>query len=203
MFSPWAIGGGQRIHFISHSHSTESKVKVDSEEIWDTEQEILEIESEYTMVLDYHSKSESAEEINDIYHLSFIELHGGAFWMGVAFVSVIIVGILLRWMCNKPSMKRWRRSCCPCGEAPESGSTSAMETQILELKELVKKQQEILVKPEAARVPVVSGEQASAPPAEGESNLNLNDKSSFKNLRKDVYNERLELIREELGEEFA
>ena len=59
-----------------------------------------------------------------------------------------------------------------------------------------------MVKPEASRLPVVSGEQASAPPSEGESNLTLDDKSNFKNLRKDVYNERLELIREELGEEF-
>ena len=77
-----------------------------------------------------------------------------------------------------------------------------MESQIMELKELVKKQQEILVKPEASRLPVVSGEPASAPPSEGDSNLTLDDMSNFKNLRKEVYNERLELIREELGEEF-
>ena len=77
-----------------------------------------------------------------------------------------------------------------------------MESQIMELKELVKKQQEILVKPEASRLPVVAGEPASAPPSEGDSNLTLDDMSNFKNLRKEVYNERLELIREELGEEF-
>ena len=77
-----------------------------------------------------------------------------------------------------------------------------MESQIMELKELVRKQQEILIKPEASRIPVVTGESASAPTAEGESNMILDDMSNFKNLRKEVYNERLELIREELGEEF-
>ena len=74
MFAPWSIGGGQRIHLISHSCTTEASVKSVDED-FEVAEEILEIESEvedYNMVLDYHSKSESAQEINDIYRLSFI-----------------------------------------------------------------------------------------------------------------------------------
>ena len=59
MFAPWSIGGGQRIHLISHSHTTEASVKSVYEE-FEVEEEISEIESEreeYTMVLNYHSKS--------------------------------------------------------------------------------------------------------------------------------------------------
>ena len=154
MFAPWSIGGGQRIHLISHSRTTEASVKSVSED-FEVAEEISEIESEvedFNMVLDYHSKSESAQEINDIYRLSFIELHGGAFWMGCAFVLVIFLGILLKWLCSKPSMKHWRKGCCPGGEAPAMAAPTAVETQILELKEMMKRQQEVTVTPDASRL---------------------------------------------------
>ena len=119
--------------------------------------------------------------------------------MGCAFVLIVFLAILLKWLCSKPSMKQWRKGCCPCGEAPTSGSPTAVETQIMELKEMMKKQQEVSVTPNTSRLPVISGGVASAPPSERGGKLTLEDMSNYKVLQKRVYKERVDLINKELG----
>ena len=98
-------------------------------------------------------------------------------------------------------MKQWRKGCCPCGETPATGTPSAVESQIMELKEMMKKQQEVSVTPNASRLPVISGGVASAPPSESGGKLTLEDMSNYKVLQKRVYKERVDLINEELGGE--
>ena len=119
--------------------------------------------------------------------------------MGCAFVLVIFLGILLKWLCSKPSMKNWRKGCCPCGEAPPASTTPAVETQLMELKEMMKKQREVTVTPDASRLPVISGGIPSAPPSESGGKLTLEDMSHFKVLQKRVYKERVDIMDKELG----
>ena len=200
MFAPWSFGG-QRIRFISHSTSMEFAVKSVSHS-WEISEELYDIESEvedYKMVLDYNSKQEQAQEINDIYRLSFLEIHGGQFYTGVVCVILVFVAIFLYWMCTKNSVKQWRKGCCPCSEAPAVESTTAVEVQLLELKEMMKRSQDVQVASHASRTPVIRGGVASAPPSENGGKVTLEDLGNFKQMRKKVRQEREDLINEELG----
>ena len=199
MFAPWSFGG-ERIRFISHSTSTEFAVKAVSHSS-EISEELLEIESEvedYNMVLDYNSKQEQAQEINDIYRLSFLEIHGGQFYSIVVGVIMVFVAIFLYWLCTRKSVRQWRKGCCPCGETPAVENTTAVEMQLLELKEMMKSSQDVQVALHASRTPIIRGGVASAPPSEG-GKVTLEDLGNFKQMRMKVRQEREDLINEELG----